>query len=174
MSATSRKSIILLTVSIALAALGFAGYVLLHHTQTYTVPDVELKYIDGSSAHLQDYHGKPVLVTFWATTCRLCIKEIPDLIALHREFGPRGLEIIAIAMPYDHPASVARYSQQRGLPYKVALDVEAKAVRTFDHVRVTPTNFLLAPDGHIVMKETGMLNVSRARRLITALLNEKG
>ena len=154
MAKDNRLAMILLTGGIAVLALLFAGFILIWHTQTYTVPDVELQYIDGSRGHLNDYRGRPVLVTFWATTCRLCIREIPDLIALHEELGPKGLQISAIAMPYDHPAQVARYSQQRGLPYKVALDVEARAVRAFDHVRVTPTNFLLAPDGHIVMKET--------------------
>ena len=39
--------------------------------------------------------GKPVLVTFWATSCPGCVKEMPHFIDLYRELNSRGFELVA-------------------------------------------------------------------------------
>ncbi|TDJ20411.1 MAG: TlpA family protein disulfide reductase, partial [Gammaproteobacteria bacterium] len=45
-------------------------------------PDIKLTITDGSIIDLQQLRGKPVLITFWATSCKGCIREMPHLIAL--------------------------------------------------------------------------------------------
>ncbi len=42
-------------------------------------PDTTFTTITGEHITLKALHGKPVLVTFWATSCASCVKEIPDL-----------------------------------------------------------------------------------------------
>ena len=64
----NRKPLLYLTVGAMLALLCVAAYVMLTKTQTHRIPNVALKYIDGSRANLEDYRGNPVLVTFWATS----------------------------------------------------------------------------------------------------------
>lgn len=53
-------------------------------------------------AELDTRQGKVVLVNFWATWCRPCIKELPDLLALERQYGSRGFELLAVSL--DDPA----------------------------------------------------------------------
>lgn len=67
------------------------------------VPNITLQLIDGKKLKLSTLQGKPILITFWATSCPGCIKEMPHLIELYNELHPRGLEIIGIAMPQDRP-----------------------------------------------------------------------
>jgi len=53
-------------------------------------------------AELDARQGKVVLVNFWATWCRPCIKELPDLLALERQYGSRGFDLLAVSL--DDPA----------------------------------------------------------------------
>jgi peroxiredoxin len=136
------------------------------------VPDITVFTVDGEQLGLTSLQGKPVLVTFWATTCRSCVGEIPDLTALYRELSPQGLEIVAIAMHYDPPSQVLAMRKARSIPYTVALDIHADAARAFGNVRLTPTAFLIAPDGRIVYRKTGELPFKRLRQEIATMLKQ--
>ncbi len=133
-------------------------------------PDISLPAVDGRQLKLSDYHGRPLLVTFWATTCRSCMEEIPRLIRLYQELAPRGLGMIAIAMSYDPPDRVLAVRNERRLPYPVALDIHADAARAFGNVELTPTMFLFAPDGRLVYRRTGIPDMNRLQQDILGLL----
>ena len=136
-------------------------------------PDISLTTIKGEKLQLASYQGRPVLVTFWATTCPGCIKEMPHLIELYEELHPRGFEIISITMDYDPPNQVLAMSKARDIPYHVALDIQAKAARAFGDVRLTPTSFLIAPDGRIVYQKTGEMDIARVRQDILEMLEAR-
>lgn len=134
----------------ALALVGALAYVWLSPEGLKRAPDVALRTLDGDEIKLAELRGKPVLVTFWATSCPGCVKEIPHLIELYQEFGPRGLQLVAVAMSYDPPDHVLAMRDTRQIPYPIALDIKGEAARAFGDVRLTPTSFLIAPDGRIV------------------------
>ena len=121
-------------------------------------PSVSISTIDGRSFDAAAVAGRPLLVTFWSTTCVVCLREMPDLEALYRRLSPRGLEIIAVSMPWDPPGEVVRLAQARALPYPVALDVTGAVARAFGDVSVTPTHFLIDPGGEIAFRRTGALD----------------
>lgn len=121
-------------------------------------PDDTFITLAGHNIALADLRGKPVLVTFWATDCPACIKEIPDLVALYRQYHPRGLEIIAVNMYYDPPSHVVAMAEARQLPYPVALDLSAGHAREFGGVSLTPSTFLIGPDGVIARRYTGVFD----------------
>ena len=135
-----------------------------------TRPDISLMTIKGEEIQLSSLQGKPLLVTFWATTCPGCLKEIPHLIELYDELAPQGLEIIGIAMDYDPPNRVLAMSKARNIPYPIALDIHADAARAFGNIRLTPTSFLMAPDGRIVYQKVGAINMVRLREDILGML----
>lgn len=142
-------------------------------TQHKPAPDIRFPLLDGRELALSSLIGRPVLVTFWASTCIECRKEMPDLIALYEELSPSGFEIIAIAMPYDPPNRVLETSVRMQLPYAVALDIDGAAVQSFGDVAVTPSSFLIAPDGKIVMRHTGVLDIDQLRRQVIAMLGPR-
>jgi peroxiredoxin len=155
---------------LAVALIGAFGYLLLTPTSLETRPDISLTTIDGEELQLASLQGQPLLVTFWATTCPGCIKEIPHLIELYNELAPRGLEIIAVAMDYDPPNQVLAMRKARNIPYPVALDIHADAARAFGNVRVTPTSFLIAPSGQVIYQKIGAMNMNKLRADILAML----
>ncbi len=133
-------------------------------------PSATFTTITGGKIELLKLQGKPVIVTFWATDCANCIKEIPHLIDLHNQFHSKGLKIIAIAMYYDPPNHVVAMTKAKQLPYDVALDLKAEHAKAFGQIQLTPTTFLISPKGNIVMKKTGLLDITTMRQQIKDFL----
>ena len=133
-------------------------------------PPLVGKTLDGQTLTLEQYRGKPVLVTFWATTCPSCIEEIPHLIELYRELNPKGLQIIGVAMAYDPPEQVRAMVKQRQIPYPIVLDTQEHIAREFDNVRLTPTTVLISPEGRIAHYRLGLLDMPKLKDSIQKML----
>lgn len=153
-----------------LILVGALAYVWLAPSGISRAPDIALKTLQGESIQLASLQGKPVLVTFWATDCPGCIKEMPHLVELYKSLAPRGLEIIGITVPWDRPDHVIAMAKAKQLPYPIALDVDGKASQAFGNVRLTPSSFLVAPDGRIVHQKIGELDMQKVQALIKTLL----
>lgn len=136
------------------------------------VPDIAISTIHGEKIALSTLSGKPALITFWATDCPGCIKEIPHLKAIHADYTAKGVPIIAIAMKHDRPDHVIAMADAKKLPYKIALDPMGEAAQAFGNVRLTPTTFLIAPDSTIVMHKLGVFNEKKMRQQLDSLLAE--
>ena len=134
------------------------------------VPNISLNIIDGRKIKIDSMKGKPLLVTFWSTTCSTCIKEMPHLVELYNQFNKDGLEIIGIAMPYDPPNRVLELTKKRALPYPIALDIEGLASKAFGNIDVTPTSFLIDSFGNIIQQKTGEMDLEQLRVKIKKLL----
>jgi len=154
---------------IAVFALG--SYLLLDKERA---PDISFQTLEGHTLSLEAMHGGPVLVVFWATTCGVCIEELPTLKALYRELQPRGLQMVAVAMPYDPPSRVVAMTKAREIPYPVALDIGSEVTRAFGDIRYTPSAVLVGPDGLIERRLIGRLDPQALREDIDALLRSKG
>ncbi|CAI8743554.1 peroxiredoxin family protein [Methylocaldum szegediense] len=157
---------------LAFAALILAGLGLYRWGGERSVPDAEFVTIKGEHIRLRELRGHPVLVTFWASDCRACIEELPDLAELYREFSGRGLKLISVAMAYDLPSRVVSMAEANKLPYPVALDPLGRLAETFGQVRLVPNSFLIGPDGHIVMHQLGRIDVRNFREKVERLLEE--
>ena len=137
------------------------------------VPDITLQLIDGKKLKLSSLKGKPILITFWATSCPGCIKEMPHLTELYNEMHGQGLEIIGIAMPYDRPDYVMEMIKHKKVPYLIAFDLKGEAVRAFGKVSLTPTTFLIDNNGKIVKKKIGEMKMDIWKDRINLILNNK-
>ena len=66
--------------------------------------DFHLSGLDGPQIRLSDFRGKVVLLNFWTTWCPACLGEMPELIALHKQYGER-IAIIGVSLdniPDEH------------------------------------------------------------------------
>ena len=163
----TRTLVMTLLVLLLIAA---AGYYRFTPPGLDQVPDISLLSVDGEELRLAAYRGRPLLVVFWSITCPSCVREIPHLIDLYRELAPQGLEIIGITTAYDPPNQVMAMRESRGIPYRVSLDIHADAAGAFGDIRAMPTSFLVAPDGRIVMRKVGRLDMPELRREILAMI----
>lgn len=126
--------------------------------------------ITGKQIDLQTLRGKPVLVTFWATDCHSCVEEIPHLAELYQQYHKHGLEIIAVAMYHDIPSHVVEMTRMKQIPYTVALDVQGKHAHDFGRILVTPTTFLISPEGFFVKEVIGKFTQAVMQSLIEQYL----
>lgn len=137
-----------------------------------TAPNSVFTTITGSKINLQQLRGKAVLVTFWASDCPICIDEIPHLVDLYQQFRSKGLEIIAVQMPYDPPLRAVQISQSMQIPYPIALDLQGQHSREFGGINGTPSTFLISPQGLIVQKILGAFAKLAVQNRIQQLLQE--
>ncbi len=138
-----------------------------------SAPSVRFKTIDNQSFNLHDFRGNPVIVTFWATNCPACLKEIPDFLSLYQQYHPQGLEIIAVSMPYDIPSHVVALKQRLSIPYPLALDLQGQINSAFGGVALTPTSFVISADGQIVWRHTGRFSIKDITEKIEKLLRNR-
>jgi peroxiredoxin len=166
-----KKPHVVIAFAVALVLLG--GLVFTLSNQSPHAPEVSFTLIDGSNVSLADLQGKPVLVSFWSTTCKICIAKTPEMNAIYNKLHPLGFEMVAVAMPYDPPTRVVEFAKKLAMPYPVALDHQASIVRAFGNVRVTPTNFLISPDGRIAWRRHGELDTDHLRGTIEQMLQKQ-
>ncbi len=156
----------------AILILSSIAYLWVAPSGAQKAPDITLQLIDGKKLQLSSLKNKPVLITFWATSCPGCIKEMPHLIELYEELHPKGLEIIGIAMPYDRPDYVMEMIKRKKVPYPIALDLKGEAIRAFGNVSLTPTTFLIDNKGKIVKKKIGEMKMAAWKSRIISILNK--
>ena len=136
---------------------------------TINLDNANVHGIDGNAINLGQYQGSPLLVSFWATSCAICLQEIPHLIELYHELRSTELEIIGIAMHYDPPDLVIDYAQDQSIPYPIALDISGDAVAELGGIELTPTNLLFDRDGILVQRLAGKINISKLKEDILSL-----
>lgn len=109
-------------------------------------PDFTLSLVDGSTVSLSDYRGKVVLLNFWATWCNPCVEEMDDF---QEYYAEHGSEAVILAVDFSEPAEdVARFVEENGLTYPVALDLDG-AVNKLYRVQGYPTTFVVNAKGII-------------------------
>lgn len=151
-------------------ALATGAALLTHRLLDANAPAVEYVLLDGSRHHSRDWAGEVVLVNFWATTCAVCLAEMPRLVALHQRLAPRGLRTVAVSMPYDPPAQVMTYAERKALPFGVAIDNTGAIERAFGGIAGTPTTFVIDRRGRIARRITGEPDFAALAALIEKLL----
>ena len=110
--------------------------------------------LEGKTVSLSDFKGKVVLLNFWATWCPPCRAEIPDLIALQKEYGKRGLVILGISVDQGGVEGVRSFVNTAGINYTV-LSANRTVVKAYGPIRGIPTSFLVDREGNIADRFSG-------------------
>jgi thiol-disulfide isomerase/thioredoxin len=161
----------ILGILILIAAL--AGGVMAGLKRAVTVPAVTFIGVKGDHLALSSLRGKVVLVNFWATTCAVCLREMPKIAETHEKYRARGYETIAVAVSYDRPDWVFAYAVRTKLPFPIALDLQGMAERAFGGIKGTPTSYLVDRQGRIVRRFEGAPDFAELRGLIEKELARK-
>ncbi len=161
----ARRALLLASSATALGWVAGCG-------QRQPAPDVSFTLLNGRPGRIADLRGQVVLVNFWATSCAVCVAEMPLLAATQRQYQARGLHTLAVAMRHDPPAAVALFAESRALPFGVVIDNTGAVARSFGDVRVTPTSVLLDRRGQIAQRWEGAPEPATLQARIERLLAE--
>jgi peroxiredoxin len=118
-------------------------------------PQVTFIDLTGKKISTESLRGKVVIVNFWATDCKSCVREMPQMIDTYNKFKGQGLEFIAVAMKYDPPNYVINFTEVNKLPFTVALDSGGDIAKAFNGVQMTPTTFVIDKNGKIIKQYVG-------------------
>lgn len=118
-------------------------------------PNWELTDLSGKPVRSADLKGKVVILNFWATWCGPCRTEIPDFIALQKQYGQQGLVIVGASVDQAGPDVVKKFVQQQGMNYPVAL-ADSKMQKAFGGIEAIPTTFVIDRSGNIVGRHVGL------------------
>ena len=143
-----------------------------------TFQSVQMKSLEDSSVTVGDYHGKVVLVNFWATWCDPCRVEIPWLIEMQNKYGAKGFTVLGIAMDEEGKSVVApfvakeRYDvngEKLPMNYPIVVGNE-KVAEKFGGLLGYPTSILISRDGKVLKRTTGLIDYDATTKLIEGAL----
>ncbi len=136
-------------------------------------PDWNLRCADGEQISFHDALAEgPVLVSFWALWCKPCLKELPHIDQLARDFAGR---LTVLAVNIDNSRSVAKvrpFLRSKGYEVTVPLDTSGDVKRLLQVGNMVPFLVLYDSTGQEVYRHTGykMGDEIELRRHVDALL----
>jgi len=133
-------------------------------------PQVELSSLEGQRLKLSDFHGRVVLLNFWATWCGPCRAEIPELNKLQRDFEASGLAVIGVSWD-DSAADVREFQKEIRQDYTVLLGGE-DAQDKFEAIRSLPSTYVIDREGRIRQRIIGARDRAQFEAVLKPLLNE--
>lgn len=116
-------------VGVAVAAAALGGGVWFGSTQRSPAPPAPaaaaalaergFRDLHGTDQRLSQWRGKVVVVNFWATWCPPCREEIPGLIDVQQRLGPKGVQIVGIAI--DSADKTREFAANIGINYPIVV-----------------------------------------------------
>jgi peroxiredoxin len=136
-------------------------------------PDFVLRDIEGHEIRLSQLaRGGPVLLNFWASWCRPCVQELPELEKLHREFSAKGLTVVGVNL--DHrPESARALLGRLPVTFIVLLDTEEKVATAYG-VTAIPRSLVVNRELRVLADETGYsaAGIARLRAAVQEALDD--
>jgi cytochrome c biogenesis protein CcmG, thiol:disulfide interchange protein DsbE len=119
-------------------------------------PDFHAKVLGSNQVRsMADYKGKVVLLNVWATWCPPCKAELPSLEQLYREYGPKGLKLVAVSIDdYVSEDSIRSFAKNYGLTFDILHD-STHAIERIYQTTGYPETFVIGPEGTIRKKWIG-------------------
>jgi thiol-disulfide isomerase/thioredoxin len=125
---------------------------------------------NGQSQNLSQYHGKIVIVNFWATWCPPCREEMPELSDLHQAYQKENVVVLGVAL--DEVELVKEFLQTAPVSYPIliadySMELDSKLG---NDKGVLPYTVIINKDGDIVQTHLGRVSQSMLDPVIKPLL----
>jgi cytochrome c biogenesis protein CcmG, thiol:disulfide interchange protein DsbE len=140
-----------IAICVLTAALVYAIYSGIHQRVVIageSAPDFTLTSDSGRAVSLNNFGGKVLLLNFWASWCPPCVEETPSLSELAKEFGPKGLVVLAVSV--DEKENAYRAFLQRFRPD--FLTVRDSKLHEEYGTFIYPETYIIGSDGRVLRK----------------------
>lgn len=145
-------SLIILTASLSWAAIPQVG----EEAPDFTLPTLEGKNLQLSKLISNPGGTKAVVLSFFATWCKPCQYELPELEKIHQQYKDKGIKLVAISIDDEAGTEdIKKFVKRLGVTFPVVWDQEGKTARSYG-VRPIPNTFVIGPDRKIEARYVGL------------------
>lgn len=113
---------------------------------------------------LADFKGQAVLLNLWATWCVPCLKELPTLDKLEKDWGEKGLVVLPLSLDSKPYAEVRKFLDERKLELP-HLAIEKGEVAGKLKWNALPMTFLIGREGKIIGHYAGATDWTDAKHV---------
>lgn len=132
-------------------------------------PDFTLKNLSGEEVSLSDYKGKIVMINFWATWCKWCDIEMPDMQKLSSE----NEDLVVLAVDVEEDINLVKeYIEKGGYDFEVVLDSDGFVSRTY-LVNGLPNSYFVDKEGILLGKVGGAINYAQMNEILENIREEQ-
>ncbi|MFL6592581.1 MAG: TlpA family protein disulfide reductase [Luteimonas sp.] len=119
-----------------------------------TPPDSLGRSHQGGDVRISALHGKVVVVTFWASWCGYCRKELPVLAGLQDAAGKERLQVVAVNYQDDHDVYRELARKLKDVQLTLTHDASGRIGGAYG-VKVLPYLLIIGKDGKVAFQDTG-------------------
>jgi len=132
-------------------------------------PNISVR-VNGEDWKISEFRGSVLLIDFWATWCKPCVKMIPHLQKLHDKYKMTGFNVVGISIDED-AAKTIKFVIDKEIGYPISLDDAANPAWEAFGVKGIPATYLIDGNGQIVAQWTGNdVKWSEMEKTVEALL----
>lgn len=113
--------------------------------------------------HVSDYRGKVVVLTFWASWCGYCLKELPILENLQRKVGSEQIAVIAINTDKDRDKYRTMRRRMKDFQLTLTVDANKEGIAEAYGVSGLPHMVLVDKQGRVAYIHVGYSEESLPR-----------
>jgi thiol-disulfide isomerase/thioredoxin len=135
-------------------------------TSNAKFPALRLPLIDGGDYDLASHRGSWVVVNFWATWCAPCVKEMPELSALH---DTHDVNVVGLAYEQIEPDVLRKALARRPVSYPIAIVDPFEMPPGIAAPRGLPMTYLIDPLGNVKREFLGPVTRADIERAIAAI-----
>lgn len=110
-------------------------------------------FAEDASLDLAQYHGKVVVLDFWASWCVPCRRSFPWLNDMHRKYEEEGLVIVGVNLDIEREEA-KQFLQEFPPDFQIYFDESKDVAKEFDVIAM-PSSYLIGRDGEVVKRHFG-------------------
>ncbi len=130
--------------------------------------DLQLKTLDGESTSLKKlYQDKPVYLNFWASWCPPCVKEIPHIQNLQKQYGDK-INFVAVTVD-ENPNDAKAFVKKTGITMPIYTGDIDTIAKTYD-VSAIPVSIIIGKGGKIIAKNVGGMDEQALKTFLSPIL----